>query len=175
MITLAISLDPFYIIVLALIILCFLDILYVSFLKPIINKIKVKNKLLYNISKSNLSYTLTKEKKDGCDYKLLINGKEFYIKVVIVPKNCDLQINNIDTWVCYIKASSDSMKTKLVNNLSSFMNSSLDNRIVILSKKAKTIKKVINECEMIMVKPETDVYKINIINFDKIGEFINNN
>ena len=77
MITLAISLDPFYIIVLALIILCFLDILYVSILKPIINKIKVKNKLLYNISKSNLSYTLTKEKKDGCDYKLLINGKEF--------------------------------------------------------------------------------------------------
>ena len=67
------------------------------------------------------------------------------------------------------------MKTKLVNNLSRFMNSSLDNRIVILSKKAKTIKKVINECEMIMVKPETDVYKINIINFDKIGEFINNN
>ena len=55
------------------------------------------------------------------------------------------------------------------------MNSKQDNRIVILSNSAKTIKKVINECEMIMVKPNTDIYKINIINFNQIGDFVNNN
>lgn len=175
MITLTITLDPFYIIVIALIAICFLDILYVSILKPIINKNRVKNKLLYHISKSNLSYDLSKTNIDGSDFKLLINGKKYLIKVVIVPKNCDLQINNIDTWVCYMKASGDSMKTKLINNLTRFMNSKQDNRIVILSNSAKTIKKVINECEMIMVKPNTDVYKINIINFNQIGDFINNN
>ena len=175
MITLAIKLDPFYIIVVALIAICFLDILYISILKPSINKNRVKNKLLYYISKSNLSYDLSKTNIDGSDFKLLINGKKYLIKVVIVPKNCDLQINNIDTWVCYIKSSGDCMKTKLINNLTKFMNSKQDNRIVILSNSAKTIKKVINECEMIMVKPNTDIYKINIINFNQIGDFVNNN
>ena len=72
-----------------------------------------------------------------------------------------------------MKASGDSMKTKLINNLTRFMNSKQDNRIIILSNSAKTIKKVINECEMIMVKPNTDVYKINIIKFS-ITIIINN-
>ena len=171
MITLALP-ESFYIIVIVLIVLCFLDIIYLSVIKPIFNNNKVKNKLTKLINKHNISYKLEKAKEDGANFKLLLNGKKYLIKVVIVPKNCDLQINNIDTWVCYIKASSDSMKTKLVNNLTNFMKSKKENKIVILSNKAKTIKKVINECEMIMVKPETDVYKINIINFDKIEEFI---
>ena len=84
MITLAITLEPFYIIVIALIAICFLDILYVSILKPIINKNRVKNKLLYHISKSNLSYDLSKTNIDGSDFKLLINGKKYLIKVEFI-------------------------------------------------------------------------------------------
>ena len=169
------ALESFYIIVIAVIVICALDILYIALIKPTI----YKNKAIRLIKKAALNNKknvhIIKNKNEGCSFSIKVDEKTYNAKVLMSPKNCDLQINNIDTWVCYIKASSDSMKTKLVNNLSRFMNSSLDNRIVILSKKAKTIKKVINECEMIMVKPETDVYKINIINFDKIGEFINNN
>ena len=172
MITFATEIKPFYLIIIILIIGCFLDIFYVAFLKPVININKVKNEITYHLVKNKLPYTLEKTKEDGANFKLLISGKEYLIKVVIVPKNCDLQINNIDTWVCYIKASSDSMKTKLVNNLTTFMKSKKENRIIMLSNSAKTIKKVINECEMIMVKPETDVYKTHIINFNNISEFI---
>ena len=172
MITFATEIKPFYLIIIILIIGCFLDIFYVAFFKPVININKVKNEITYHLVKNKLPYTLEKTKEDGANFKLLISGKEYLIKVVIVPKNCDLQINNIDTWLCYIKASSDSMKTKLVNNLTTFMKSKKENRIIMLSNSAKTIKKVINECEMIMVKPETDVYKTHIINFNNISEFI---
>ena len=43
------------------------------------------------------------------------------------------------------------------------------NKIVVLASKAHTIKKVINECEMIMVDENVDVYNSLVINYDKIN------
>ena len=48
--------------------------------------------------------------------------------------------------------------------MSSFMKSKLSNKIIIVPFKAKTIKKVINECEMVMVNPSIDVYGCKIYN-----------
>ena len=79
-------------------------------------------------------------------------------------------INNIDTFIAYIKAGSDNMKAKSITGISTFMKNKLENKIIIIPFKAKTIKKVINECEMVMVNPSVDVYNSKIYNANQIDE-----
>ena len=93
----------------------------------------------------------------------------YRVKVLQSPKNSDIQINNIDTFIAYVK-SGDNLKAKNISGMTSFMKSKLNNKIIIVPFKAKTIKKVINECEMIMVNPSVDVYGCKIYNKDQIKE-----
>ena len=164
------ALESFYIIVLAVIVICFLDILYLALIKPSF----FKNKAIRLIKKAALNNKkvvhIIKNKNEGCSFSIKVDEKIYNAKVLMSPKNCDLQINNIDTFIAYIKAGSDNMKAKNITGLSTFMKNKLDNKIILIPFKAKTIKKVINECEMIMVNPTVDVYKSNIYNANQFDE-----
>lgn len=164
------ALEPFYIIVLAVIVICALDILYISLIKPTI----YKNKAIRLIKKAALNNKkivhIIKNKNEGCSFSIKVDEKTYNAKVLMSPKNCDLQINNIDTFIAYIKAGSDNMKAKSITGISTFMKNKLENKIIIIPFKAKTIKKVINECEMVMVTPSVDVYNSKIYNANQINE-----
>lgn len=164
------ALEPFYIIVLAVIVICTLDILYIALIKPTI----YKNKAIRLIKKAALNNKkivhIIKNKNEGCSFSIKVDEKTYNAKVLMSPKNCDLQINNIDTFIAYIKAGSDNMKAKSITGISTFMKNKLENKIIIIPFKAKTIKKVINECEMVMVNPSVDVYNSKIYNANQIDE-----
>ena len=164
------ALESFYIIVIAVIVICALDILYIALIKPTI----YKNKAIRLIKKAALNNKkivhIIKNKNDGCSFSIKVDEKTYNAKVLMSPKNCDLQINNIDTFIAYIKAGSDNMKAKSITGISTFMKNKLENKIIIIPFKAKTIKKVINECEMVMVNPSVDVYNSKIYNANQIDE-----
>ena len=164
------ALESFYIIVIAVIVICALDILYIALIKPTI----YKNKAIRLIKKAALNNKkivhIIKNKNEGCSFSIKVDGLTYNAKVLMSPKNCDLQINNIDTFIAYIKAGSDNMKAKSITGISTFMKNKLENKIIIIPFKAKTIKKVINECEMVMVNPSVDVYNSKIYNANQINE-----
>lgn len=164
------ALESFYIIVIAVIVICALDILYIALIKPTI----YKNKAIRLIKKAALNNKkivhIIKNKNEGCSFSIKVDEKTYNVKVLMSPKNCDLQINNIDTFIAYIKAGSDNMKAKSITGMSTFMKNKLENKIIIIPFKAKTIKKVINECEMVMVNPSVDVYNSKIYNANQIDE-----
>ena len=164
------ALESFYIIVIAVIVICALDILYIALIKPTI----YKNKAIRLIKKAALNNKkivhIIKNKNEGCSFSIKVDEKTYNAKVLMSPKNCDLQINNIDTFIAYIKAGSDNMKAKSITGISTFMKNKLENKIIIIPFKAKTIKKVINECEMVMVNPSVDVYNSKIYNTNQIDE-----
>ena len=161
--------NSFYIIVVLLIFFCLLNILYISIIKPFI----YKNRAIRLLKKEGLNNKkivhILKEKKEGISFQAKINEEVYNVKVLQSPRNCDLQINNIDTFIAYVK-SGDNLKAKKILGMSSFMKSKLSNKIIIVPFKAKTIKKVINECEMVMVNPSIDVYGCKIYNKDQIKE-----
>ncbi len=168
------TIKPFYIIVLLLILVCFLDIIFQMLIYPLFKQTTIKKAILEAARKYNCDCTLIKEKTCGTNFILKVEQKKYFIKILYTKKNCDLQINNKDTFMMYIKATSDSMKTKKINNLTSFMNYPKENKVIVLASKAKTIKKVINECEMIMVNEETDVYGVHILNTNQYDYFFKN-
>ena len=164
------ALESFYIIVIAVIVICALDILYIALIKPTI----YKNKAIRLIKKAALNNKkivhIIKNKNEGCSFSIKVDEKTYNAKVLMSPKKCDLQINNIDTFIAYIKAGSDNMKAKSITGISTFMKNKLENKLIIIPFKAKTIKKVINECEMVMVNPSVDVYNSKIYNANQIDE-----
>ena len=135
-------------------------------LKPIIIKKRIISGILKDASKYEVRCTILKNHVDNADFSIKTDDKVFLVKVINVKKNCDLQINNIDTFMMYTKTLSKTFKVKKIPNLTKFMKSKKGNRIIILSTKAKTIKKVINECEMVMVDENTDVYGVHILNYN---------
>lgn len=160
------AIQPFYVFSISLIVLCILYIVFISVIYPTIKNNKVKKLLINSAIKENKKIVIIKEKSKGSTFKIKIEDKIYSAKVIYTRKNCDLQINNFETWVMYIKSADGTYKTKTVSNMSEFMNSKDNNKIVLLANKAKTIKKVINECEMIMVNPTIDVFGVNVYNYN---------
>lgn len=168
------TINSFHIIIIIICIFAVLDILYICTKQSIFN-FKIKKQLLQEAIKTNTPIQISKTSKEGANFKVMIHQTTYLIKVIRVKRNCDLQINNFDTFIMYSKAHKDTSKYKILPNLTRFMKSKAQNRIIILANKAKHIKKVINECEMIMVDPTTDIYGIHILNYNQCGDLFTRN
>lgn len=150
-----------YLIIILIILLLFT--LFKAIILPKIMKASCKKKIMQCLqSIENVSFF--KEKTIDEDLKIRVDDQVFYFKILLCPNNCDLQINNIETWGIYKQG-----KFIYINEIKKFINSKENNKIVVLASKAHTIKKVINECEMIMVDENVDVYNSLVINYDKIN------
>lgn len=150
-----------YIVIILIILILFTLLKVLIF--PSMQKSSCKKKIIHCLqSLNNISFLSDKEIDE--DLKIKVNNQTFYFKILLCPSNCDLQINNIETWGIYKNG-----KFTYINDIKKFINSKKDNKIVVLASKAHTIKKVINECEMIMVDETTDVYNSLVINYDKIN------
>ncbi len=150
-----------YIVIILIILILFT--LFKALIIPNMMKSSCKKKIIQCLQNiDSISFLSGKEIDE--DLKIKVNNQVFYFKILLCPSNCDLQINNIETWGIYKNG-----KFIYINDIKKFINSKGINKIVVLASKAHTIKKVINECEMIMVDETVDVYNSLVINYDKIS------
>ena len=150
-----------YIVIILIILILFT--LLKALIIPNMMKSSCKKKIIQCLQNiDSISFLSGKEIDE--DFKIKVNNQVFYFKILLCPSNCDLQINNIETWGIYKNG-----KFAYINDIKKFINSKGINKIVVLASKAHTIKKVINECEMIMVDETVDVYNSLVINYDKIN------
>ena len=161
------TMESFYWVVVLLITICVIDVLYLALIKPLFYKSKAIKLLKKHSFNNKKMIRIINNKKEGCDFSFQLDDTIYNVKVLLNPRNSDIQINNIETFISYVNAGSDNMKTKTLPKMSAFMNNKLDNKIILLPVKAKTIKKVINECEMIMVNPDVDVHGTKIYNLNQ--------
>lgn len=161
------AIKPFYIFSLSIVVICILYIVFITVIYPTILNNAVKRNLTKLALANNKKMIIVKTKSFDATFKIKIEEKVYLAKVIYTPKNCDLQINNVDTFVVYKKASDGNYKHKVLSNMSTFMKANQQNKIILLANKAKTIKKVINECEMIMVNPDVDVHGTKIYNLNQ--------
>lgn len=158
--------NSFYIITFLVVCGVFFNLLYRFLFRPLFTRKKII-KEIYQVAKQlQKECVIFVKHVDDSDLLVKVSDKLFLVKIIYVKKNCDLQINNIDAFFMYTKTLSKDLKYKELGGLKTFMNSQKPNRVIVLSKKAATIKKVINECEMIMVDETTDIYKAHILNQD---------
>ena len=111
-------------------------------------------------------------KKEKNYYTFKYNNKTYFIKFLFVKRNSEIQINSKTTWQCFYNKMKSS---KYLDNLKPFLDLKNDNKVIILLGKIKNIKLVINESEMIIVTPKTNVYNLKVIKKSEIRNFFENN
>ena len=161
------DLSSFYILIIVIILLCIIYITYIYALFPFIRKKQIIKDIEKLALDNNQEITITKA-NNSASYTISLNNTTYNIKIVFTSQDIDLQINNIDTWYGYKGQNSKKIKTPI----KFIKDASLNNKIIILARHAKTIKKVINESEMIMVKDETDIYNMHILNYNQYDYLI---
>ena len=156
-------LNPFYIIIILVILFTFFHLLYKFVLYPFFIKKRIKSNIIKEAVANNTTAIIINQHIDNCDFQIKINDKIFLIKIIYNKKNCDLQINNFETFFMYQKTFSNALKAKQIFGLKTFMKSTKQNRILVLAKKAKTIKKVIIKKKVkiiiLLIQMELSIFK----------------
>lgn len=123
------------------------------------------------LTTNNIEFELTESNNKLYNYNLKVNNKTYLLKLVNLPSHSEVQINNFNTWEVKYGAGDTPGKPqpykRYLNELRPFLSyQTKDNeqRLIILTPKAKKIVKYINECEIVFVKSETGVYGSKVIN-----------
>ncbi len=168
---------PYVIIVIVLMIIGYF--IYKS-IEPKIKKNKTIKNLTNYLDKLNTKYQLNIKEKALYDLDLKINNKEYIIKILVVPEYSEIQVNSKATWEVKYGAGNTPGKAqphkRFLTEISTFQNKDFDDNIiklVLITPKPKKIVKYINECEIVFVKPSTDIYGSHIITIDQLSIFKN--
>lgn len=120
-------------------------------------------------------YKIEYVKKDTHDFYFETAKHIYYIKVIFDHKEQEICINNSTKW--QLRAFHDSMTpTQFVSGVEPLMRLDLENRekkehkLFIIYPNARALLKVINECEMVFVYPDTDVYGSTVVTYKKMVE-----
>jgi len=110
------------------------------------------------------------------DYVLKTPNLDYYIKVVPNLSNQEICVNNSVKW--QLRKSFNDETMRFVEGIEGLMRMELDNskaykKLYIVYPNARTLLKYINECEMVFIHPNTDVYGTNIIPYVAIKENLN--
>lgn len=107
------------------------------------------------------------------DYVFDTPAYKYYIKVVPNLANEEICVNNSVKWQLRKSFNDESMR--FVENIEGLMRMDEENernakRLYIVYPNARTLLKYINECEMVFIHPDTDVYGTNIISYVALKE-----
>lgn len=156
------------IIILILVILIIIIGSFFIFVYPKIRKNEALS-IITDVLKSKLDYNVKVLKNEPYDIVCSKENRAFHLKIVFVPSNSEIQINNKTTWEVKYGAGSTIGRSqpnrKLLTDVIEFMNYETENKVIVVYPKPKKIVKYINECEIVFVKPNTDVYGTNVISF----------
>ncbi len=109
------------------------------------------------------------------DYTFKTPTSIFYIKVVPNFSNYEICINNSVKWQIRKSFGDDSLNfVEGVENLMRMEFSEKNaKKLYIIYPNAKALLKYINECEMVFVKPETNIYGASVISYQAIKDIPN--
>lgn len=125
-----------------------------------------------------LGFNISKEENKPYDYIIKNDSVTFVAKLIKIPEYSEIQINNRTTWEIKYGAGNTVGKAqpykKYLKEIEPFMNLDVDNsiiKIVIATPKPKKMVKYINECEIVFVTPQTDVYGVKLISLNDLTLF----
>lgn len=120
-------------------------------------------------------YKLEYVKKSTHDFYFETDKHIYYIKVIYNLSNQEICINNAIKW--QLRRLNDHNETfSFVEGVEPLMRLDLTNtekkehKLFIIYPDITALLKVINECEMVFVYPDTDVYGARVISYDKLVE-----
>lgn len=164
------ALDPFYYVIIGVIVCCFLYIIFCYYAVVLAKNAKVTKMLKEYLTTNNISYKLTKSKQ--CDYVLKINDKEYLVKIADVKKNSELQIGVTKSVVMFYNNITNTLKSREIDEASEFIKQESKNKIILLNAKVKSIVYNKNELEVVTLK-DKEVYQNTLfINFDNFENII---
>lgn len=158
----------FIIIMILVIILIFYSLIYKIFsIKNVLNQVQKHLETKYQ-------KVLTKKINKNI-YYIEADNKKYLFFIETIPLNTTIQINNSTTWELKIAKSSSAganhKSSKHLDTIIKFMNmESTSQKIIIFIPNPKKIVMYINECEIVIVNPKTNVYGTNIISVDDINK-----
>lgn len=141
---------------------------------------KRKNDILFLFTKACKdkgieNYKLECVKKDTHDFYFESDKSIYYIKVIYNLSNQEICINNAIKWqlrrlgdhnetLSFVEGVEPLMRLDLTNSTKK------EHKLFIIYPDITALLKVINECEMVFVYPDTDVYGANVISYGKLME-----
>ena len=142
------------------------------------------NNLLSNYSSS---YRITKVNKEPYDYALDRQDLRILLKVINVPKNSQITINNVSTWKLQWGGDPHRLgrsypNERYVHEVINFINAKANSdkktiKIIILYPRTENILRYINESELEIITPEKTPYGYKVTtydNFEKDFEILTN-
>ena len=136
----------------------------------ILNKIcqkKVKDNYKLELVNNNLAY----------DYFIETENYKYYIKLINNPNNQEICVNNAIKW--QLRSGPHDKEMRFVEGVEHLMrmdikrDQKISRKVFIIYPNSKALFKVINECEMIFVNPDTDIYGANIITYKQLEDNYN--
>lgn len=161
-----------------LIILC----IVIYFLVKKSQRTKMRNDILrlFTIACKNKNvenYTLQLVKKANYDVYFESEHSIYYVKIIFNPGCYEICINNAIKWQIR-KINDHSERMNFVENIEPLMRLDLRNKdkeeykLFIVYPNARALLKVINECEMVFVYPDTDVYGASVVSYKNLEEHV---
>ena len=145
--------------------------------------------IIYNIMRKKLALKKIKETLEQClceveevkknkafDFIAKKNGKTYLVKTVFFFCQDEINVNSKDYWQANHGAVSSRKKGEKVPNVYDLVNYDLklngyvENtiKLYVIYPQATTLMKVINECEMVMIKPNVDCHGAKLTNFTNL-------
>lgn len=116
------------------------------------------------------------------DFEMDYNNKKFLIKMIYHPSRNEININSKSYWQVNegsVSSRKSGVQMQGVYDLVNFdlasngYNKSDTVKLYVIYPSSRVLLKVINECEMEFIKPETDIYGCKVNNFTDLKENIN--
>ncbi len=120
-------------------------------------------------------YTLEHAKKETYDYYFEGPNHIYFVKVIYNFANHEICINNAIKWQLR-RINENQEKTMFVEGIEALMRfdfgktSKKAHKLFIIYPNTRALLKVINECEMVFVYPDTDVYGANVVSYKRLVE-----
>lgn len=145
------------------------------------NVIKSNKKFLYHYDEllnDILNVSVKRETLKEYDFSFMYDKKNYVFKILKCPSNAEIVINNKTTWQLNLgmrtgKAPKNKM---LVKSIQPFMEFEKENtiKICLIYKDCYSIKRWVNESEMVFVNTNEPCLGIQFLKYDEFEEFIKN-
>ena len=125
-------------------------------------------------SKENSNYKLEYSNNPAYDYYIENDNYKYLIKLIINPNNQEICVNNAIKW--QLRNCLHEKGLRFVEGVEPLMRMDVKNngkevkKLFIIYPNSRALLKVINECEIIFVTPETDIYGAKIITYRQLEE-----
>lgn len=141
---------------------------------------KIRNKMALKKIEETLNTVCDEvkvvEKNPAFDFECLKNNQKYLVKVVFFYCQDEININSKNYWQANHGAVSSRKKGEKLPNVYDLVNFNLEangypldtKKLYVIYPKATTLMKVINECEMVLIKPNVDCHGSKVTNFDDL-------